>query len=214
MVDQRKWYGGDVIPQYRVVPGAWPWLMQALRSEADTELHMVTWGFLPAAQEPIDGARPVTEVGIEKARSGRYLRHMWESGRAILPVEGWFEMVDGDPWFVRLVSGAPMFIAVITNAIGQHPKPQGAGFVIVVSSLASGFANTRQRRPIGLPADKALRWLSPSTSADEAERLLQTSSLDDVFFTFHRVDKSIYAGATNDRRSIAPHPSPSNVGTG
>ncbi len=200
MDDQRQWHGGDMIARYCVMGGQWPWLIQVI--DGQLGMHGVTWGFLPPASK-VAGTRPLTEVGIDRATSGRFLRHMWARGRAIVPIDGWFEMADGAPWFVRLESRAPMFVPVVTNSIGQHPLPPGAGFVILVTSEAAGLVDSNQRRLVVLPPEHARRWLDPEMPALGAESLARCAPFAPDAFEWHRVDRELYAQGVNDRRLMA-----------
>jgi putative SOS response-associated peptidase YedK len=208
MDDQRQWHGGDTIPRYCVTAGQWPWIVQIIDSQLG--MHGITWGFLPPAGD-LTGIRPLTEVGIDKAMSGRYLRHMWTRGRAIVPIDGWFEVAAGLPWFVRLASRAPMFVPVVTNSIGQHSPPSGAGFVILVTSEAAGLVDARQRRPVILTPEHARRWLDPEMPAQGAESLARCAPFPAKAFEWHKVDPELYAQAVNDRRIVAGVDQPSQL---
>lgn len=209
--DHLLWTGGT-IPQYNVTPGRWPWVLHRLY-EGKEALDTVHWGYWPSwAKEK--GIPQTINARIEKAATGRYFRHMWREGRVIVPADGWYEWTGEkghkQPWYIRLKTDKPMFMAGITNwkpyyfrTYGKE-EPEGTGFVIVTAAAEEGLIDVHDRRPVVLAKEEAQLWLDPDLPADQAENIARNLSLPPEAFEWYKVSTAVNKAGNNDPSMIEP----------
>ena len=133
---------------------------------------------------------------------------MWRSGRAICPVDGWFEWSrEGDkeiPWHIRAKFDVPLFLAALTNWRPYGQVPAGTGFVIVAAQAGGGLVDSRGRRPIVLSAAEANRWLDPELLPEQAGKLVRERRLGTDTFEWYRVGAGVNDPTINSARLINP----------
>jgi len=151
------------------------------------------WGWRPHWAR--DRAAPIN-ARVEKVAHGAFFRAIWRQ-RLIVPVDNWFEWVDGpdnsrQPWLIHRADRQAIFCA----AIGQFPTPGEAsreddGFVIITADSEGGMLDIHDRRPIVLGADRAREWLDPATPPERAEQLLLFEGEGSGVFQWHKVGKAV-----------------------
>lgn len=195
-IDERKWTGGDTIPQYNVGPGGVIKFLHTFPGKLD--LDSLRWGYR-TPREVEEKTKPWINARIEKALTGRYFRHMFREGRVIVPSEGWYEWtVEGgkkQPWFITRKDDEPMFMAGLTNwkppARFAAKQTVETGVVIVTQDSAGGMVDVHDRRPVVLNAADAWHWMGQETPVEEAAHLAQTRSLPTEEFMWWRVDRAV-----------------------
>ncbi|HYD82346.1 MAG TPA: SOS response-associated peptidase [Paucimonas sp.] len=180
-------------PNWNVAPGTRPLLMH--RFAGDTlEIERVRWGYRPSWAA--DKGLPVAiNARIEKAATGAFFRPLWRSGRAIVPANGWYEWTGEprhkQPWYIHLKSGAPMFLAAITNHRPGKEEHEGTGFVLVTAAADGGMVDIHDRRPVVLAPEDAALWMDNSLPSEQAEHLARALSLAPEAFAWHPVGKEV-----------------------
>jgi putative SOS response-associated peptidase YedK len=112
---------------------------------------MVNWGYRPslAAERGIPIA---INARIEKAATLAFFRGLWKSCRSIVPADGWYEWTGEkghkQPWYLRLKTDKPMFLAAITNYRPDKEPVEGTRYALC-------------RRPTGALAEAACRAAHP-----------------------------------------------------
>ena len=127
------------------------------------------------------GKRPsAINARVETAATSRFFRDIWQTGRAIVPADGWYEWKKNaenpkikQPYYITLRSGEPMFFAALGRfQRGGSLEPRdGDGFVVITSSSAAGMLDIHDRRPLVLSPQYAARWIDPHLPPREAEKL-------------------------------------------
>jgi putative SOS response-associated peptidase YedK len=197
---------GDPPPNWNVAPGTAPLLMHRFDTDDEQgEIECVHWGYRPSWAE--DKSIPqAINARLEKAATGAFFRALWKSGRAIVPADGWYEWTGEprhkQPWYIRLGTGQPMFLAAITNYRPGKEVRDGTGFVIVTASADSGLLDVHDRRPVVFTAEDALLWMDNSLPAEQAEQLARMVSLPADAFAWHKVSKDVNRAGTNAPRLI------------
>jgi putative SOS response-associated peptidase YedK len=191
---------------YNTSPGSAPWFIHELGEDTpifDT-LH---WGYRPnwAAEK---GIALAINARIEKAATGRYFRHMWQRGRVLVPADGWYEWTGEpghkDPWYIRLRSDTPMFLAAITNFRPDRENPEGTGLVIVTAPADAGMVDVHDRRPLVLAPEDARMWMDPALPAEQAEQLARSMALPVEDFIWYRVSRDVNRVGSSKPQMIAP----------
>jgi len=167
-------------------------------------VEMVHWGYLsPWAKEKAFGQ--AINAKREKLLGG-YYRSMMKTGRVIVPVDGWYEWTgekgNKQPWYIRAKTGAPLFLAALTNHFPDKDDPEGAGFVIVTNDVAGGMIDVHDRRPVALSAEDARLWMDLSISIEQAEQIVRTSALTEDYFEWYRVSTEVNSVRHDDARLI------------
>jgi putative SOS response-associated peptidase YedK len=175
----------------------------------DGKEHMdtVSWGYRPswAAEK---GMPMAINARIEKAATGAFFRPLWKFGRAIVPADGWFEWTgeprNKQPWYIRLKTDQPMFLAAITDFRPGREMSEDSGFVIVTAAADGGLVDVHDRRPIVFSNEDAALWMDNSLPADQAENLARCVSLPPDAFEWYPVSKEVNKVGNNEPRLIEP----------
>jgi putative SOS response-associated peptidase YedK len=192
--------------RYNVPPGSSPWLMHR-RGDEREHMDPVHWGYRPswAAEK---GVSMAINARIEKAATGRYFRHMWKSGRAIVPADGWYEWTrpagKKQPWHIRLKTERPMFLAAITNFEPGKEPDAGSGFVIVTAAADAGLVDVHDRRPVVFAPEDAQLWLDPALPLEQAEMLARSVAVPADAFEWYEVSTGVNKAGNNDPAFVRP----------
>lgn len=197
---------GDRIAHWNVPPGSQPWLMHRLRSGRGS-IEMVNWGYRP--DWAIGAGVPLAaSVRLDQAMVGPYLKPLFNAGRAVVPVDGWYEWtkVAGvrQPWFVQRISRQPMFIPAVSSFRLHNPSAEGTGFVLVCDSTQGGLVDPCEQRPIVLTAEAAAIWMDPDTPPARAARVAQSCPINESDFEWFKVTLDVNRYARNGSELIAP----------
>jgi putative SOS response-associated peptidase YedK len=191
---------------YNVPPGSAPLCIHAFEDETPT-FDTLHWGYRPnwAAEK---GIAMAINARIEKAATGRYFRHMWQRGRLLVPADGWYEWTGETghktPWYIRLKSDTPMFLAAITNFRPDRENPDGTGLVIVTAPADAGMVDVHDRRPLVLAPQDARLWMDPELPAEAAEQIARATALPAEDFTWYRVGRDVNRVGSSRPQMIAP----------
>ncbi|MFC5472786.1 SOS response-associated peptidase [Paraherbaspirillum soli] len=167
----------------------------------------VPWGYHP--QWAVERKIPMMiNAHIEKAATGPMFRGMFKSGRAIVPADGWFEWT-GDkgrkqPWYIKLKSDEPVFMAAITDFRPGKEMHEGSGFVIVTAAAEGGMVDVHDRQPVVLAPEDALLWMDPDLSADQAEQIARQMALGADDFEWFKVSTEVNKAGHSDPHMIEP----------
>ena len=141
------------------------------------------WNFVPWGWAPFwaKGTRPpAINARSETAATGKFFKQIWETGRCVIPADGWYEWVKNpddptqkQPYYIHRKDGEPMYFAGIGQfrRDGSGPK-EGDGFVIITTDSDQGMVDIHDRRPVVFAPDTAGNWLDPDLAADEAAVLM------------------------------------------
>ena len=192
---------------WNVPPGSTPWLLQRCGDDRAAHIDRVHWGYRPSWSA--DKCIPMaSNARVEKAASGPVFRHLWKSGRAIVPADGWYEWTGEprhkQPWYIRLRTDAPMWMAAITDVRPGKPLHDGSEFVIVTAAADGGMVDVHDRRPVVFGAEDAQLWLDPDMPAQQAEQLARSMALPAGAFEWYRVGKEVNKVGNNDPHLIEP----------
>lgn len=198
-----RWVGGDLVKRYNIAPGSLVWVMHRLASI--DAMETVTWGYRPdwAAER---GLPMAINARIEKASTGAYFRHMWRAGRVIIPADGWYEWTGEkgrkQPWYIRLKSDQPLFMAAITNFRPHVVQTKPVGVVIVTAPAERGMIDVHDRMPLVLSPEDALQWMDNDFSPEQAEQMARTGCLPPEDFEWYRVSRAVNTPGYDDAHLI------------
>jgi putative SOS response-associated peptidase YedK len=192
------------IPNWNVPPGSHPWLMHRFGDDKP-HIDMVNWGYRPswAAEK---GMPMAINARLEKAATGAFFRPLWKSGRAIVPADGWFEWAGEprhkQPWYIRLKTDRPMFMAALSSHRPDKEPTENTGFVIVTGAAEGGLVDIHDRRPVVFSAEDAEMWMDNSLVPEQAESLARSMSLPPDAFEWYPVSKDVNKAGNNSEGLI------------
>ena len=186
----------EPIGRYNVCPQS---MVQLLHQEHDgLRMEPVKWGYAPSWTQ---GKKPpAINARVETAATSRFFRDIWQTGRAIVPADGWYEWKKDaenpkikQPYYITLRSGEPMFFAALGRfQRGGSLEPRdGDGFVVITSSSAAGMLDIHDRRPLVLSPEYAAHWMAPDLPARESEQLALKHGLCVEEFEWRPVAKAV-----------------------
>lgn len=182
---------GEQPERYNVAPST---QVTTLRLEGDALVaQAIRWGWRPFWAR--DRAAPIN-ARAEKIAHGRFFSAAWKH-RALTPVSGWFEWVDGgegrkQPFHIQHADCSPILCA----AIGQFPglddeQDERHGFVIITADAKGGMVDIHDRRPVVLSPELAREWLDPATPAERAEQIVLMQGEPSEAFTWYPVSRDV-----------------------
>lgn len=202
-------YGTE--PRYNTAPGT-PVLVLHRLSDGDCHVDRMHWGYRPqwAVSKKIP---PAINARIEKAASGRFFAPLWQTGRVIVPADGWYEWT-GKPgakqaWYIRLENDRPMFLAALAGFRPDRNPDRGDGFAIVTESADAGMVDVHDRRPVVFSAEDALLWLDADLNAGQAEQLARSQSRPTQDFVWYPVSARVNRAGNEGPDLIEPIKLPS-----
>jgi putative SOS response-associated peptidase YedK len=206
MDDFGRLLDSDRPPNWNLPPGSEPWLMHRF-GDGKEHIDTVNWGYRPswAAEK---GLSITINARIEKAATGPYFKSLWKSGRSIVPADSWYEWTGKkghkQPWYIRLKTDRPMFLAAITNYRPDKEPTEGTGFVIVTAAAEAGLVDVHDRRPVVLAPEDAQIWMDNDFSPEQAEQLARTASLSPESFEWYEVSTEVNRVGRNGEHLIGP----------
>ncbi|HIZ49568.1 MAG TPA: SOS response-associated peptidase family protein [Candidatus Pseudomonas excrementavium] len=160
------------------------------------------WDLVPWGWEPFwaKGRRPpAINARSETAATGKFFKSIWETGRCVIPADGWYEWVkDADdpkqkqPYYIHRRGGAPMYFAGIGQfrRDGSEPR-EGDGFVIITVDSDQGMVDIHDRRPVVLSPACAADWIDPELAAVEAGEIIDQHGEPVDEFEWYPVAKAV-----------------------
>lgn len=178
----------EPIGRFNVAPGTSVLILT--KSEENYQFVSVHWGYKPEwwSKAAMINARS------ETAATGRMFKPLWNTGRTIVPASGWFEWARRgemkQPYYIHHRYAKPLFFAAIGHVPLDKNDPSH-GFVIVTAASDSGLVDIHDRMPLVLSPEKALEWLDPDTSSEEAYMLAMNDALSPEEFAWYPVTNKV-----------------------
>ena len=157
----------------------------------------VPWGYMPYWAK---GKRPpAINARVETAATSKFFKDVWQTGRCIVPADGWYEWVTDpqtkvkQPYYIRRKDGMPMYFAAIgqfTRREGIATRP-GDGFVIITANSDAGILDIHDRRPVVLSPECAAHWLDPELTPREAEEIVRDRAEPVEAFEWYPVGREV-----------------------
>lgn len=131
---------------------------------------------------------------LEKVEN-RYWRHLLKTGRAVVPVNGWYEWTGEkphkQPWHIHRADGELIYMAALACFDAPGEQPAATGFAIVTADAQGGMVDVHDRRPIVFSAADAATWMDPELSGEQAAALARSTSLGADQFAWFKVGKAV-----------------------
>lgn len=188
--------GYDNLPigRYNVAPGSRVLILH--RAEDGLRVDPCHWGWAPFWAT---GKRPAPiNARVETVTTGKFFKALWPQGRALVMADGWYEWVADpqdakrkQPYYIRLKSQAPMFMAALAEVHSRMAPNEGDGFVIITAASDEGMVDIHDRRPLVLEPADARIWIDADVPAEEAERLARERCLPVEAFEWFPVSKAV-----------------------
>ena len=131
----------------------------------------VRWGWSPIWSM---GTRPpLTHLPLHLVMRSKAFQRIRVEGRALVAVDGWFEMTDeaaatlGQSSLIYTTSrsASPMFLAALAQVSDAHSGCDG----LVLLTHENGTGNPQQLLAFG--AEDAIKWLAPDLQWEQAQQL-------------------------------------------
>lgn len=192
--DLNSGYDNVPIDRYNVAPGS---RVLILHNAAEgLRIDPCHWGWAPFWAT---GKRPAPiNARVETVTTGKFFQPLWPQGRALVMADGWYEWVVDpadpkrkQPYFIRLKSQAPIFMAALAQVQAGLEPNEGDGFVIITAASDQGMLDIYDRRPLVLAPEQARAWLDPQLPAEQAERLAREQCLPVADFEWFAVSKDV-----------------------
>ena len=195
----------EPIRNFNAAPGAKHWTFR-VASDGALIAEPIRWQYLSGWARK-NGKLPAINARLDKLLTP-YYRSMMQTGRIIVPADGWFEWT-GDksnrqPWYIKTRTGEALFLAALTDHDPEQPDDDSTGFVIVTDAATGGMVDVHDRRPVALTSDNARLWMDRDLSIEQAEQLARSTSLPTSSFQWYPVGKEVNNARNNGEQLIRP----------
>lgn len=187
-------YDNSPVGRYNVAPGSRVLILHT--AEDGLRIDPCHWGWAPFWAT---GKRPAPiNARVETVTTGTFFQALWPQGRALVMADGWYEWVTDphdpkrkQPYFIRLKSQAPMFMAALAQVRAGLEPSEGDGFVIITAASDQGMLDIHDRRPLVLAPEHARAWLDLELPAERAQQLAREQCLPVEAFEWFAVSKAV-----------------------
>lgn len=138
---------------------------------------------------------PTFNARSEDAETKSSFRQPMKSKRCLIPASGFFEWKDKQPYHIVLPGQPPFSFAGLWD---YNKTLDITSCTILTEAAGPAMAPLHTRQPIILDPAYYSQWLNPSTSTEDAKKLLE-HDLDDQL-EYYPVDKKVGAVVTTDKR--------------
>ena len=177
-------------PNWNVPARSSPLLMHQLAGKRS--FASVHWGYHPMWAR-LKKMPMLINASLQTVSTGPALRPLFQSGRAIIPADGWFEWAgekeNKQPWYVMLKNDTPMFLAAITDFWPVNCAIEDTGFLIVTTAPTKNKSTGADQRPIVLTAENAWLWMNNDLSMAQAEEIARETNLRSEYFAWCKVSE-------------------------
>jgi len=164
-------------------------------NDAGHVAELLYWGFLPSWADP--SARKPINARVETAATKPYFRHAWQSGRCLIPADGWYEWKvtpkGKQPYFIYRADGQPVLMAGLYET-NRHANL--TSFTILTMEAAGALRDIHDREPLVLSPEAARQWIRRDLAAEEVADIAQ-HPLTSKSFAWHQVSTKVN-NARND----------------
>jgi len=187
-------YDNEPIRRYNVPPGTRVLILHS--EEKGIRIEPVHWGWAPFWAK---GKRPdPINARVETVTTGKFFKQLWPERRALVAADGWYEWVKDptnpkkkQPYFIRLRSQAPIFMATLAQVYAGLAPQEGDGFVIITAASDQGMVDIHDRRPLVLSPKHAKEWIDPNLAPARAEEIAKGMCLPVETFEWFKVDSMV-----------------------
>ncbi|SQG64191.1 Uncharacterised ACR, COG2135 [Corynebacterium renale] len=176
--------------RYNIAPTTIVPVVQA-GGEDRAVVHPARWGLLPHWKKDMEGP-PLFNARAETVAEKPSFRSAFSARPALIPLDGYYEWKDKQPWFVRRIDGVPLLAAGLWDTGADTTS------ATMITTVSTGDLEwLHHRMPRFLAPDEARAWLYGS-AADRAALLEPMGSALIDAMTWGRADQRVGSVANDD----------------
>ena len=141
--------------------------------EGERDALMARWSLLPRwVDRPLDFKASAFNARAETLQEKASFKRPFKSERCLVPVSGYFEWRDKQPFYVHAEDDEPLALA----GLWEHWEGHGqaiTSFAVITTKPGETMKALHHRMPAVLPEGDYKAWLSPESQPDELETLLR-----------------------------------------
>ncbi|MDB6052033.1 MAG: hypothetical protein JWR17_4779 [Pseudomonas sp.] len=155
-------------------------LTAVMSKDGDLECLRVRWGWSPVWSM---GTRPpLTHLPLEIVMRSKVFERMRSGGRALVAVDGWFDLARDDssrdrPVYMRPRFGGPVFLGALVQL---SESPSGCNGLVLVTTGGGGATGPLQL--LAFSGESAGQWLDPTLGWEQAQELASQSAVQEPEF--------------------------------
>ena len=161
-------------PRYNGAPGQVFPLVARNPETGKGQFIRALWGFIPEwMKDPKGGHRPINAKSETVTTNGMF-RNAYRKGRALLPVDGFFEWqaIKGaqgkQPYAIAMKSGEPFSLAAIWEVWSNPETGKPVRTFAIVTCPANEMMNEiHHRMPVIVAPENHDRWIGEESSPDD-----------------------------------------------
>ena len=187
---------GIVSPSYNAAPS------QGLPTIFNASPHAITisaWGFLPAWADGRPDVKPLINARAETVATKPFFKQAFRSKRCLVLADGFYEwkrIGKGKvPYRIALKTGEPFAFAGIWSTVHDAQGRPVTAFAIITTDANALVAEVHNRMPVILHLDDEAAWVSPESSPEQAQALLQPFPAD--LMSVYEVSSKVNSPANN-----------------
>jgi putative SOS response-associated peptidase YedK len=143
--------------------------------------------------------KPIINARAETVATKPFFKQAFRSKRCLVLADGFYEWKrigkDKVPYRIALKTGEPFAFAGIWSAVHDAQGRQVTTFAIITTDANDLVAEVHNRMPVMLPLDDEAAWVSPESSPEQAQALLQPFPAD--LMSVYEVSSKVNSPANN-----------------
>ena len=203
-------FGVDVIPmdapRYNIAPGQEVLVVRSVRGTRAARL--ATWGLIPGwAKDPAIGHKLANARGETLAEKPSF-RDAWQSRRALLPADGYYEwqVIAGSkrrqPWLITLEGDEPFALGGLWESWRSPDGTTRVTTTVITTDANDATAYIHHRMPVIVPRSAWDSWLGDAAGSAPPTALI--APYDATPMRTVRVSRWVNASAHDDSACVAP----------
>lgn len=170
-----------------------PVIRQRRQPAGERTLQALRWGLVPPWAESLAGAAKMINARGETVAETRAFRTAFQRRRCLVPANGFYEWVPGDPtkqpYLITRPDGAPFAFAGLwerwtlpAGGDAAAELPYVDSFTIITTAANPVLAPLHHRQPVVLAHGDHAAWLDPDAEAGALLALLKPAPEDFLIF--------------------------------
>jgi putative SOS response-associated peptidase YedK len=163
-----------VSPSYNAAPSQ---RLPTILSASPQAIAVSAWGFLPEWADGRQDVKPIINARAETVATKPFFKRAFRSKRCLVLADGFYEWkrigTGKVPYRIALKTEEPFAFAGIWSAVHDAQGRQVITFAIITTDANALVAEVHNRMPVILHLDDEAAWVSPESSPEHAQALLQ-----------------------------------------
>lgn len=165
----------------------------------ERDVTIARWSLLPKwVSKPVDFKVSMFNARAETLREKASFKRPFASQRCLVPVSGYYEWRDKQPFYVHAEDDEPLALAGLWDHWEGHGQ-RITSFAVITTEPGGAMRSLHHRMPAVLSPGDYEAWLAPESKPNDLEPLLHATEL-----SYYPVDRRVGRVRENDPNLMEP----------